>query len=372
MVTNHHGREGREAVRRLRRFRARSAGREHQADPADATDASALADADHLVRTGRVREALDRLIDANRARRDPAIELRVIALRREAVPATDAAAGRSPWPPVYDDPFPDAVGRLPEVSVDDLSADVVGGAVAHHGALIGRRLFDDPGTTRVLDGMRRAQEQLDRGDLDDGDVERASWYRSFPASEGANTRARVQKRGGIWLADSPANTALVLDLLAARGVIDAVAGHLGERPCFSLQKSTLRRLQPAPGLGGWHQDGAFLGADVRTMNVWVALTPCGGDRPTPGLEVVPRRLDEILSTEGGVVAHSVDPDAVEHVTGETPTVRPVFEPGDGLLFDERFLHRTYLPAAMTDERCALECWFFAPSHRSPEYLPFLV
>jgi hypothetical protein len=108
------------------------------------------------------------------------------------------------------------------------------------------------------------------------------------------------------------------------------------------------------------------------MNVWVALSPCGGDRPTPGLELVPRRFDDILSTDGGVVAHSVDPAVIERVAGDTPPVRPEFEPGDGLLFDERFLHRTYLPPDMTEARFALECWLFAPSHRPSEYLPFLV
>jgi hypothetical protein len=97
------------------------------------------------------------------------------------------------------------------------------------------------------------------------------------------------------MADSPANAALVLDLLVARGVIGAVATHLGERPCFSLQKSTLRHLRAIPGFGGWHQDGAFLGDDVRTMNVWTALTPCGGIRLREGLAkkphpTLPRRV----------------------------------------------------------------------------------
>ena len=182
----------------------------------------------------------------------------------------------------------------------------------------------------------------------------------------------VERRGNLWMADSPANAAVVLDLLETRGVIGAVATHLGERPCFSLQKSTLRHLRAVPGFGGWHQDGAFLGDDIRTMNVWAALTPCGGDLPTPGLELVPRRFDEILSTEGGMVAHSVDPDVIARVAGDTPPVRPVFGVGDGLMFDERFLHSTYLPEHMTDDRYTLECWLFAPSHRSPEYMPFLV
>lgn len=45
---------------------------------------------------------------------------------------------------------------------------------------------------------------------------------------------------------------------------------------FSLQKSTLRRSAPVHNFSAWHQDGSFLGPTTRAMNVWVALTACGG------------------------------------------------------------------------------------------------
>ena len=334
--------------------------------------ATVLEEADEMVRAGRIGDAIDRLTAANRVHRDPAVEIRALALRCDAVKAIDPGPGSSPWPPVYDDPFPDAVGCLPEVDVTDLSAELMGGAVAHHGGLIVRNLLASEDAGRVLDGILRAKAQLDRVDDDVSDDEGASWYHTFPEMQGPNTRARVQRRGGIWMADSPANTALILDLLTSSGVIGAVAGHLGERPCFSLQKSTLRCVAPVFTLSGWHQDGAFLGSDVRTMNVWTALSPCGGDRPTPGLEVVPKRLHEILSIEGRQGLISIAPEVLDQVSADAPPVRPTFEAGDGLIFDERFLHQTYLHENMSEPRYAVECWFFAPSHPSPEYLPFLV
>lgn len=334
----------------------------------DATaTATALADADELERAGRVCDAVDLLADANRARRDPALEIRLLALREAAASAIEPGPGRSPWPPRYPDPFPVVTGALPEITVRELTEEVLGGAVAHHGALLVRELLSPEEPPRIIEGIHRA-EAVRKGEPD---PEGSAWYRPYPQRYGPRTRARVEQRGNVWMADSPANTAMILDLLAARGITDAIARHLGERPCFSLQKSTLRHLRPTPGFGGWHQDGAFLGPDVRSMNVWVALSPCGGELPTPGLELVPRRFDEILSTDGGVVAHAIAPDLIERVTAETPAVRPEFAPGDGLLFDERFLHSTYLPDHMTDDRYALECWFFAPTHRSPEYVPFL-
>jgi len=73
---------------------------------------------------------------------------------------------------------------------------------------------------------------------------------------------------------------------------------------------------------------------------------------------------------GGV---GIDGFAVHYAAADTPVIRPEFEPGDAFLFDERFIHRTYLnkEVAMTDERLAVECWFFAPSHPAEQYVSLL-
>jgi hypothetical protein len=117
-------------------------------------------------------------------------------------------------------------------------------------------------------------------------------------------------------------------------VIDAIGEHFGERPIFTVQKSTLRRIQPEFRLTAWHQDGSFLGPETRAMNVWVSLTPCGGDRAAPGLEIVPRRVEEILpfGEFGGV---GIEGWAVHRTAGDTQVIRPEFDPGDALLFDDR-------------------------------------
>jgi hypothetical protein len=338
--------------------------------------ATARSDADELVRQGRIVDAVDLLAAANRKHRDPASEICLVELRRAAAQSIEsvlassleAGAGRSPWPVEYADPFPGVRGRLPEIDAGALSADVMGGAVAHHGGLIVRGIMDTAQVEGVVAGMHRAEAQREQAATG---VENESWYRPFPAVGGAQARARVAREGGIWLADTPANAAAVLDVLSASGVVAAIAGHLGERPFFSLQKSTLRHSLPIVNFTGWHQDGSFLGPEIRTMNVWTALSRCGGDRPTPGLEIVPKRIPEVLSTEGGWGPISVAPALVDEVSADAPPIRPEFEPGDGLVFDERFLHRTFLHEHMTEDRYAVECWMFAPSHASPDYLSFL-
>lgn len=328
-------------------------------------------DVDRLVAEGRLGDAVDALAAAYRTGREPADAIRLVDLRHEAVAAMEPGPGRSPWPPAYDDPFPDVSGRLPEVAAPELTTEVLGGAVAHHGALIVRRLFDDDRVARGLQTIRTAQRAAA---ATSGRALGDEWFRPFPKCERDDNilRRMVQDKGGTWLADSPAATAHFLDELAAVGAVGAIAGHFGERPAFSLQKSTMRESPPKEEMTGWHQDGSFLGGDVRTMNVWVSFTRCGGDHPAPGLEVVPRRVGELLPTMRLWGAAAISFDLIEELATDTPVVRPAFEPGDALMFDERFVHRTFLDGSMTEVRYALECWFFAPSHHAESYLPLVV
>ena len=328
-----------------------------------------VAEVDHLARAGRLVEAVDALAAAHRASGDADLAIRLLDLRHQAAQAVDPGPGRTPWPPRYDDPFPEVTGRLPEIGITELSTDVVGGAVAHHGALLIRGMFDDAQVGESVEVIRTAQRWRD-----EASPAGARWYRPFPTEKRQDEMLRrmVARQGGTWLADSPAGTAHFLDALASVGAVDVIAEHLGERPFFSLQKSTLRRSVPEERLTAWHQDGSFIDAGVRTMNVWAALSRCGGDYPSPGLELVPRRIPEVLPVEGILSPHAVSFDLVDEVASDTPVIRPEFRPGDALMFDELFLHRTYLRGSMVEDRYALECWFFAPSHRATGYVPFLV
>jgi hypothetical protein len=329
-----------------------------------------------LVDRGNLVEAVDLLAEANRHHREPDLEVALVALRHRAASATPRPAGREPWPPTYDDPFPDVVGGIPEVRASELTTEILGGAVAHHGCLIVRGVFSPEQIERTVAAIERTHEHHE-ADVEGGGPAPAgpdddAWYRPFP-TDGHNEilRRMVAVQGGTWLADSPTSTAQVLDELEAAGVTGAITGHLGERPYFSLHKSTLRRSQPAYNLVAWHQDGSFYDPDVRTMNVWVALSPCGGRYPSPGLEVIPRRFEEILPVDGVMTKHSISYELIAELAAECPTVIPEFEPGDAMLFDEHFVHRTHLTEGMTDIRYALECWFFAPSHVVSNYVPLL-
>ena len=87
--------------------------------------------------------------------------------------------------------------------------------------------------------------------------------------------------------------------------------------------------------------------------------------------MIPRRLDGIVptGTEGAIFDWSVSPAVAEETAGEDGVVRPIFEPGDVLLFDELCLHTTALEPSMTETRYAVESWFFGPSAFPGAYVP---
>jgi hypothetical protein len=352
-----------------RRMRRQVAATAPEVVDVDAT----CAKAQEYVEQRRFTDAIDLLAEAFRKSGATELAIALADLRVSAARSYEPTSPRSPWPPVYEDRFPEVVGRIPAISAAGLDADVLGGAVSHHGALIVRGLFDSDQVRRGIDAIERAQACRDVAGDPDG------WFRP-PAIEGdkralamnSALRQRVREQGGTWLADSPRGSALFLGELASCGVIDLITEHLGERPFISLEKSTMRRSPAEDRIVAWHQDGSFLDAQVRTMNVWVALSKCGGDYPSPALEVAPFRIPEVLETEGLFSPNALSFDLVAEITAETPTVVPEFDPGDAILFDELFLHRTYLNAQMTEDRYALECWFFAPSHPATAYVPVLV
>jgi hypothetical protein len=328
-----------------------------------------IADVDRLVVDGDALAALDAVAALNRASPSPELQVRLIELRRQAAEAY-RPPGRWPWPPTFDDPFPDVVGRPPEIAARELDGALLGAAVAHHGSLLVRGVLDRDAVERSRESIERASAAWGLAPEERTGVD----YLPTLTVQGMQAVLREKQAGAHtwWLADCPPAAAQVLDDLAASGVIGAIGEHFGERPVFTLQKSTVRRVQPEFRYTAWHQDGSFLGPETRAMNVWMSLTPCGGDRTAPGLEIVPRRVEEILpfGESGGI---GIDGFAVHRTAGETPVVRPEFDPGDALLFDERMIHRTFVGknVEMTQERLAVECWFFAPSHPAENYVSLL-
>jgi hypothetical protein len=159
----------------------------------------------------------------------------------------------------------------------------------------------------------------------------------------------------------------VIEALRASGVGRHIADYLGEWPALSAKKTSLRRARPDTP-PDWHQDGAFLGDGIRTVNVWTALTHCGVDAPS--VEVFARPFDALVETgtDNAVFQWSVSAEQAQRI-GTGDVVLPVFAPGDAMLFNQLTLHRTGILPTMTEDRIALESWFFAPSAYPLEQVP---
>jgi Phytanoyl-CoA dioxygenase (PhyH) len=329
--------------------------------------AAGLSAAGALEAEGRLLEAIDSLTTANRQRPSADIEQRLVRLRYEAFGVLDRSKGLAAWPPSIPDPFPDVADRPPEVSVKALTPQLLGGGIVHHGCLLVRNLVPSASVERLVDDIRRAFACRDRQQDGAAPAETTPWY--VPFDPGFSRADRFGKRNFIRTVDSPRALFGLLATFDEVGLSNIISAHLGERPALSANKCSLRRVPPDAGATDFHQDGAFLGRDIRALNVWLALSHCGGDADARGLEFVPRRIDLVRASarDSEVFDWAVSATTAERVADGT-IAGPSFAPGDALLFDELLLHRT-AASARTQDRYAIESWFFAPSCYPDNHVP---
>jgi len=344
----------------------------------DDLGARVLSDARRAAGEGRCLDAIDALQTLDGPLVDPEVEEWMVRLRHDAFPELAGATGRPEWPASFPDRRRPGPTGLPEATPDELTGDLIGGAITHHGALRVNGLLDEGQVAELIAAIDQAFAARDRW-LEDEATPTPPWFVPFvpndPAIAAALSRSFAVEAGAVWTADSPRVLHQLLQTYDHIGLRRAAEEYLGERPAISVRKCTLRRVPPDLERAAWHQDGAFLGPQVRSLNVWLALSRCGGSSGAPGLELVPRRMDRVLDTgtTGTYLPWAVSPVLVDELVESTgtPTVRPEFAPGDALLFDDRFLHRTGVADDLTQPRYAVETWLFAPSTYPARQIPLV-
>jgi hypothetical protein len=332
-----------------------------------------LARADALESEGKLLEAVDTLTEVDRLRRDPVLERRLVPLRHAAYHELRRSGGPSSWPviaPGDDLPHP----HPPVVSPEELTPELLSTGILRHGCVHIRRLVPEDRVRVLVEGIDRAIAGFDAHASGESTDETTPWFEPLtprPEYSVGVKRKWVRESGGVWTADSPRVLSDLVDTIDAVGLGRAIGAYFGERPVLSVNKCTLRRVGLDPSNANWHQDGAFLGDGIRSVNVWMSLSHCGRD--APGLDIVPMRLDHVVETgtDGAIFPWAVGPGVVDRVSKGSPVSRPVFEPGDVLLFDDLFLHRTAVDSNMSRERYAIETWFFAPSAYPDGQIPLV-
>jgi hypothetical protein len=326
-------------------------------------------EADRLVEAGGLTDAIDMLSRANREDRDAELERalrRVRHLEGLELLANPAADPRHPEPATELPPRGEQ-SRIPEVRPEGLTPEVLRAAILDSGCLLVRGLMDRDEALRIADEIDRAFEV--RLGLAPGETDPEGYYDELVPEPPLQIDQRdwIKEGGGVLAADSPRLLFDMFESFERAGLRSVIEQYLGERPAVSAQKCTLRKATPdVPG--AWHQDGRFLG-EVRSMNVWLSLSRCGD--VAPSMDVIPRRLEDFVAagTEGTFLSYQVSDQVAAEAAGDVGIVRPIFDPGDALLFDEMFLHQTGSDPSMPNPRYAIESWFFGPSAYPDDFVP---
>jgi len=335
-----------------------------------------LAAADALAEQHQALAAIDELDALYREHPDARVACRLVELRHAAFVELAREPGRPGWPAVFDDPFPGQQGIV-EATPSTLSGDLLGGAITHHGCLRVNGLIDTATAGRFRERIERAF--VLREEIAEGAPPDSAAPDFFPYAPGRPKAEGFGRDLFVRVVDAPAAMCDLVDVLTASGVRRAVTEYLGERPGMIANKWVMRR---SSGVitSDFHQDGAFLGEarasrgtivspTIRTVDCWIALSPCGPGTGRPAMDIVPARLDGILPTgEGSTFPWSIAEQAVRTALPDAPVVSPVFAPGDALFFDERLPHRT-TPGPELDVRYAIESWFVAPSAYPAKHVP---
>jgi hypothetical protein len=122
----------------------------------------------------------------------------------------------------------------------------------------------------------------------------------------------------------------------------------------------------------YHQDSYTQDARYpRVLNCWIPLDP-GAGVESPGLEVVrnpcrpdfPRKDFGLRSENAAYDFITIARERIVEEYGEC-FLAPGFEIGDGLVFSENVIHRTYVTPEMKKPRINFEFRVFSPKHLGP-------
>ncbi|GBD46098.1 hypothetical protein HRbin41_00917 [bacterium HR41] len=326
-----------------------------------------VAVADKPASSRELLDAVAAMAADNRRERSLDKERELLRLRHRAANALIAETeSEPPFPEPNFSLIPEGE-TLPEFTPEQLSPELIRAGMLRQGCVLVRGLFDRAAAERMAQEIDRAFAVRERALAGEGGD--AAYYEPFdpPSDHEVNlgVRAWVREGGGLLAADAPKLAFDMFEMFDQAGILDIVGGYLGEHPLISIEKTTLRKAEPQVP-GAWHQDGRFMGP-VRALNMWVSLSRCGDI--SPGLDIVPKRLEHYLATQTdeAVLDYQISQKMAEEAAGDLPILRPIFEPGDVLFFDEMFLHQTGSDPSMPNPRYAIECWFFGGSKFPQEY-----
>lgn len=258
------------------------------------------------------------------------------------------------------------------IAAEDFNAEVLQRAVSGGCGLIVRNLLKPDVCAQLRLVVDRVLETRQLGDG-------LSVYRNCPENLGTilgqqklnNSRGFHAASGSVMCVESAGVCEGLLGLYEDLGLPPILRQFFGDDYCLSALKWVLRRSKLPVSPFGWHQDGAFMGSDIRSVNMWMSLSDCGADSAAPGLDIVARNLKSVVKAgdAGAAFNWSFDSAGMDNLFGPDAVSSPRFGEGDVYFFDHFMLHRTQYNPSQTQVRYALETWFFDgdcyPSNQVP-------
>jgi len=247
--------------------------------------------------------------------------------------------------------------KIPVVSYCSLSYELLADAMSNHGTLIIKGGLKPSDVSALKAGVVSARAARESGCEGGG----GRMHYSALQSGQNQGRSHMIKRS-VYLPEAPAVLTDFLSVLYDGKFKSLIRKYLLGAASFSVEKSVLRVAEPDDSDKwdfAWHQDGAFLGENIRSLNMWVALTDCGVDAPS--LDIVTNRYNEVLptGTDRAFDSWALGPELVASEIEKNGYEHLIVEAGDVVLFDHLNVHRTGMLKGMTQDRYAIECWFFS-------------
>lgn len=282
----------------------------------------------------------------------------------------DYEANAQPWP---------GESVLPEVQASDLGIETLRSAMAHKGCLIVRGFINTESITPLKAAIDRVIDEDIAAARAQGEELTPSAFRNPPCNlsvylpEPDLTWARGFHRdnGSVMTVESASTAEALIDWFLSLNFRDLLEEYLGEPACLSALKWVLRRTTFPIAENGWHQDGAFMGKQINSLNMWMPLDHCGGASGAPGMDIIPVRFHDIVDpgANDAVFNWLTGSGSIDRFQDKEAPVSPVFHPGDIFLFDHLLLHRTQFGDEFTRPRYAIETWFFGERNFPKNQIP---
>lgn len=331
-----------------------------------------------LVKAGDWRNAYETLATLNRKNANARLERAMVDILLQAKASDRKVKVARPGDSPLTFKGSSVCGVIPEVPASALTAGKLQDAIQNHGYLLVRGLLSAANSAELRDTIDNAMHaRMAMAAPDASGAANSPWYYESPHFPGTHTsfaamttKQKHQPTGSLMVVDSPRGAFQVLEHYRAMDLNALLRDYFGEPAVIATRKWVFRVVQSGQLAGGWHQDGQFMGAGAKALNMWTALTPCGDGTTAPGLALIPKRIHEIMEygTGGANINWVVGPEVIAKLSAEAPVVRPYFGAGDALFFDHLSLHCTGHAKDQDTNRHALESWFYAASGNAGNYV----